>query len=405
MRKIKLGIVFDQAIYSGGGYQQSLNAVQIVKKLPKDLADVVFYTTITENIKNLRNYKIEAKFIKISIFSKIRIFFYRKIRNIYLFNFFRFFEKSNPREKIFIKDKIDIIYFLSPTSWPIDLEKTNYISTLWDLCHLDELEFPEVRCNREFERRENNYREILPKAVAILVESNSTKKKLITKYGIAEDRIYFTPFKPALATINIKNKITKSLDVKKKYNLNVPYIFYPAQFWAHKNHFYLLEGLHYLKDKFQLEIGAIFAGNDRGNLKYIKDSVKKFNLEKLIRFVGFVSNEEVAELYSQSIALIMPTYFGPTNLPPLEAFEIGVPVLYPDRGGLKDQVGDAALLIDLNDFKTMANQLKSLYFDSDLRERLIQNGKNKLNFYNSFNQVEILSTILKNFAIKKNCWE
>jgi glycosyltransferase involved in cell wall biosynthesis len=101
----------------------------------------------------------------------------------------------------------------------------------------------------------------------------------------------------------------------------------------------------------------------------------------------------------------MPTYFGPTNLPPLEAFEIGVPVLYPDRGGLKDQVGDAALLIDLNDFKTMANQLKSLYFDSDLRERLIQNGKNKLNFYNSFNQVEILSTILKNFAIKKNCWE
>ena len=91
MRKIKLGIVFDQAIYSGGGYQQSLNAVQIVKKLPKDLADVVFYTTITENIKNLRNYKIEAKFIKIYIFSKIRIFFYRKIRNIYLFNFFRFF--------------------------------------------------------------------------------------------------------------------------------------------------------------------------------------------------------------------------------------------------------------------------------------------------------------------------
>ena len=46
MKKIRLGVVFDQKILSGGGYQQSVNAAVIAKQLPIDLADVIFYTTI-----------------------------------------------------------------------------------------------------------------------------------------------------------------------------------------------------------------------------------------------------------------------------------------------------------------------------------------------------------------------
>ena len=78
---------------------------------------------------------------------------------------------------------------------------------------------------------------------------------------------------------------------------------------------------------------------------------KKYNLEDQVRFTGFVSNEEINYLYSQSLALVMPTYFGPTNIPPLEAFKLNVPVLYSDLPGLRDQVNDAALLLNLNDPK------------------------------------------------------
>ena len=53
----------------------------------------------------------------------------------------------------------------------------------------------------------------------------------------------------------------------------------------------------------------------------------------------------------------MPTYFGPTNIPPLEAFALGVPVLYSDLPGLKDQVGDSALLLDLNNPESMAQHM------------------------------------------------
>jgi glycosyltransferase involved in cell wall biosynthesis len=406
MKITKLGVIFDHKIQSGGGYQQSLNAALIAKELNNQLVEVIFYTTIKKNIEILKTYEINAKFIELSFFSKLRVYFYRKIKNRYLFNFFRFFEKNNPRENFFIKDKIDIIYFLSPSTWPIDLERTNYITTLWDLCHQDNLEFPEVRFCREFEKREKNYRLILARALAVLVDSEFTKVNLTGRFGIQEDRVYITPFRAAVKTREKLNyKSVCQIDIKKKYNLNFPYIFYPAQFWAHKNHIYILKGLIDLKKDFEIQVGAIFSGADRGNLNFIKEFVAKEGLEDRVRFIGFVSNDEIVKLYSQSIALVMPTYFGPTNLPPVEAFEIGVPVLYSDKQGLRDQVGDAALLMDLKDSKTMATHLKNLIQNNKLRNKLIEEGKKRLKLFDSIDQVSILKTIINNFIHKRSCWK
>ena len=406
MKITKLGVIFDHKIQSGGGYQQSLNAALIAKELNNQLVEVIFYTTIKKNIEILKTYEINAKFIELSFFSKLRVYFYRKIKNRYLFNFFRFFEKNNPRENFFIKDKIDIIYFLSPSTWPIDLEQTNYITTLWDLCHQDNLEFPEVRFCREFEKRERNYRLILARALAVLVDSEFTKVNLTGRFGIQEDRVYITPFRAAVKTREKLNyRSACQTDIKKKYNLNFPYIFYPAQFWAHKNHIYLLKGLIDLKKDYEIQVGAIFSGADRGNLNFIKEFVAKEGLEDRVRFIGFVSNDEIVELYSQSIALVMPTYFGPTNLPPVEAFEIGVPVLYSDKQGLRDQVGDAALLMDLKDSKTMAIHLKNLIQNDKLRNKLIEEGKKRLKLFDSIDQVSILKTIINNFIHKRSCWK
>ena len=404
--KIRLGVVFDQQIYAGGGYQQSLNAALIASQIPEDVADVNFYTTFKENIEILKSYNIHCKLLKFSLISKFRIYFYRKIKNTYLFKFLRLFEKRNPREEIFLKDKIDIVYFLSPTSWPIDLEKTNYITTVWDLCHRNDLEFPEVRWNREFERRENNYLSILPKALAILVESDNTRINLVKRYGIDESRIYITPFQGAKEIRNESiYKSQKVIDMKKKYGLSVPYIFYPAQFWPHKNHIYLLEGLKYLQDVYGISIGAIFTGKDYGNLNYIKKNVMKLGLSERICFAGFVENKEMLELYRQSVALVMPTYFGPTNLPILEAFEIGTPVLYSDKEGLRDQIGEAALLMDLKNSKSMALQLKNLIEDNQLRNKLIIAGRKKINENNSIDQIAILRSIIENFSYKRKCWQ
>ena len=84
----------------------------------------------------------------------------------------------------------------------------------------------------------------------------------------------------------------------------------------------------------------------------IKSYAKKLNIHNRLFLTGFIKDQELIALYKNAIALVMPTFFGPTNLPPLEAFNIGVPVIYPDINGLREQVEDAALLINLNDPNT-----------------------------------------------------
>ena len=83
-----------------------------------------------------------------------------------------------------------------------------------------------------------------------------------------------------------------------------------------------------LEKKYGLKINAIFSGTDKGNKKRVLEVAQELGLNDRIVFTGFVPDIEIPYLYKQSLALTMTSYFGPTNLPPMEAFQLGVPVIY-----------------------------------------------------------------------------
>jgi glycosyltransferase involved in cell wall biosynthesis len=127
-------------------------------------------------------------------------------------------------------------------------------------------------------------------------------------------------------------------------------------------------------------------------------------LSERVRFAGYVPGNEIPVLYQQALALVMPTYFGPTNLPPLEAFLLGVPVLYPDLPGLRDQVGGAALLIDLKVPDSLAHQLARLLDSPGLRKQLIDAGKVQLDLHSDEARIETWKKILQEFRLRRICW-
>jgi glycosyltransferase involved in cell wall biosynthesis len=216
------------------------------------------------------------------------------------------------------------------------------------LCHRDFNEFPEVRNNYEFDKREFFYSGVgVKKAIAIISDSKYGKKNITKRYSVDKNRVHVLKFLPR------EHKEFTFININKKYNINRPYIYYPAQFWAHKNHIYILKALKILKENFNIEIFALFSGTDYGNLSYILEQAKFMGIDKQIKYLGFVDDIEIPNLYKQSLALVMPTYFGPTNIPPLEAFKYETPVCYSDLKGLRNQVKNAAFLLDLK------NALKS----------------------------------------------
>jgi len=406
LRPVRLAVVFDQQICAGGGYQQALNSALLTLELPSSLVEVVFFTNLSENIETLLHYGIKAELIKISTLSKALAYLRRLIVGPRLLRAVKKFQRYSPIEKILVNHRIDLAFAVSPSSWPRDLEDINYICTVWDLSHRDDPEFPEVRSGNHFEERDKNYRAMLPRAIAVLVDSELGRRNVVRRYGIDRERVHVIPFQAAFATRkpNPAPSCTPT-DVTSKYNMKFPYVFYPAQLWAHKNHVYLLEGLRVLNERYGISLGAIFSGGDQGNLAYLQSYVHTMNFNDRVRFVGFVDNEEIPELYRQSVALVMPSYFGPTNLPPLEAFSLGVPVLYSDKAGLRDQVGAAALLLDLKDPGSMAFHLKQLVEDPQLRMRLIEAGKQRLRYFESMDSAGILKRILEDFRWRRLTWK
>ena len=56
------------------------------------------------------------------------------------------------------------------------------------------------------------------------------------------------------------------VDVKAKYQIVDEYIYYPAQFWSHKNHVYIIDAIAILKQQ-GINLIAIFSGSNKGNLQ------------------------------------------------------------------------------------------------------------------------------------------
>ena len=409
MKKFILAVFFDHKIEVGGNFQQSLNNIFLATRLISNEIDVKIITTKKENLKVLKKYGLKCILYAPNIFSRIWMHF-RETSSVLNYKIINLFYKKNHFEKFLESNKIDLIYFVSQSTYASYVNSINYIYTLFDLCHRDNPVFPEVKNNRNFEFREAIFKKNLPRAIAVLVESNLGKKNAIHRYRLDDDRVHVFPIGPAPLIQSEKNKINKkienkNIDIKKKYDLKYDYIFYPAQFWAHKNHIYILKALNILQHESSITLGAIFSGSDQGNLSYIKDMTKKFNLESQVRFIGFVPNEEIPHLYSQSIALVMPTYFGPTNIPPLEAFKLNIPVLYSDLPGLRDQVKEAALLLDLDDPKSLVSSLKKLLSSTEVRDNLINKGKLRYDeIVSNNNNHNILKKIIENFKSRRDCW-
>jgi glycosyltransferase involved in cell wall biosynthesis len=306
----------------------------------------------------------------------------------------------SPLEHYLLSLKIDLVYFVTPTTLAYDLSCLNYIYTVWDLSHRDDVEFPEIRSFSEFQSREFKFCNVLPRATAVIVDSRIGKDNVVCRYNIDEDRVHVIPFQPSI----FSSKNLDNVDVCSKYSINSPYIFYPAQLWAHKNHAYIIEALSILRHTYDVEISAVFAGGNKGNLNFLTSLVKSYGLTDSVHFLGFVPNEDLASLYINSLALVMPTFFGPTNLPPLEAFALNIPVLYSKLPSLIEQVGDAALLFDLNNPLSLADKIHHLILDSKLRDVLVTKGTSQLRNIESVDRLSILDSIISSFSIRRKTW-
>ena len=170
-------------------------------------------------------------------------------------------------------------------------------------------------------------------------------------------------------------------------------------FLPHKNH--KCNRCYRNFKKSNKNISAVFCGSDKGYLSRIKKLYFKKKLEKDIIILDFVDYTDLPYLYKKSLALVMPTFSGPTNIPPWEAFQLEVPVIYADIFEIRKVYRDAVYYIDPFNPKNLADAIKKIAEDETLRKKLKYNGKEILRGLNFDQEINQISEILEKNKKKK----
>jgi glycosyltransferase involved in cell wall biosynthesis len=98
------------------------------------------------------------------------------------------------------------------------------------------------------------------------------------------------------------------------------------------------------------------------------------------------------------------SFCGPENLPPLEAFALGCPVVAAEVAGAQEQLGDAALLVDPKKPDQIAHAIQSLWRDRALRRTLVKRGLARAVRFTGEDFVKGVFGILDEFEPIRRCW-
>jgi glycosyltransferase involved in cell wall biosynthesis len=275
------------------------------------------------------------------------------------------------------------------------------VVTVHDLNHRVYTEFPEVVALGEFERREYYFRNACRYATTLLVESDTGREDLLNFYGdtgVLSDHVIVLPMLPAI-TLALNGSEDDSKRVRQRYGLSGDYLFYPAQFWPHKNHLRLIQALHHLREGCGLTPTLVLGGSHSGTLRHrtfvtAMQTARRLGVHKQVRYLGFIPDQDMSGLYREAVGLVMPTFFGPTNIPVLEAFALGCPVVTSDIRGIREQTNGAAILVNPRDPEAIADGLRRLLTASDERVEIMRRGREVTSRYTAYDYRRILKRAL-----------
>jgi glycosyltransferase involved in cell wall biosynthesis len=156
-----------------------------------------------------------------------------------------------------------------------------------------------------------------------------------------------------------------------KHNLQAPFFLYVARLeHPAKNHARLISAFNEFKSTTGSNWQLAFGGSDWHGAEAIHAAAKQSPFASDIRFLGFVSNEDLPDLYRAADVFVYPSLYEGFGLPPIEAMACGCPVMCSTRGSLGEIVEQAAAIVDPDDISSMAKQLALLANDAPLRQRL-----------------------------------
>jgi len=370
--KKNIGLVFPFSRLFGGTFQYTLSITDsLINFSNKFNYTIIHYNT--ENLKFLTS--LDSKTVNSILLSCSKTSFIKKLAlflNL-VFNRNIINMKKNEETSLLKDSGIDILIIPYPSLFGFR-NNTPYIVSIPDLMYKYYPNFPEYPLKEKL-RRNIEYKNAAKHSVFTVVDSRQGVDDLHKFLKIPKKKCRIIPFLPPGYIYKYKNMDLKvSTKILQKYNLPEKFVFYPAQFWSHKNHARLLYALELIQQKYHITIPLVLVGSPQESYKTIIKLIRKLNLTEQVTHLGYVTDIEIVALYKKSLALIFPSLIGPTSIPPLEAMVLGTPVVCSNLFSMPEQIGDAGLLFDPFNIEDIARKIYKIWTNENLRVKLITKG-------------------------------
>jgi glycosyltransferase involved in cell wall biosynthesis len=294
---------------------------------------------------------------------------------------------------------IEFVWFATPHFLECPIP---YLATIFDLQHQNQPWFPEVGDANRWTIRETVTRRAVTRATAVIVANEQAKSELLRAYPIGADRVLkLSHPTPQFALDAAK---LAAVPYPQHLGLSGKYMLYPAQFWAHKNHVTLLKAFQRVRLRHP-DMSLVLVGADKGNRAHVESSAARLGVAEQIHFFGFVDQRDLVALYQHAQVLAYPSLFGPENLPPLEAFALGLPVVCANYAGAQAQLGDAAVLVSPLDVDAWVDALDRVLSNDSERAGMLIRGKRRASELSADHYVASVLTFLDGFALIRENWK
>jgi glycosyltransferase involved in cell wall biosynthesis len=215
----------------------------------------------------------------------------------------------------------------------------------------------------------------LRRAAGVLVPSNSTKHDLLETHPIAAERVHVTPLGVDVAAF--APAPPEAVDaVRRKYGVDQPYALFVGGIEPRKNLDALVRAFATLAPGTRLVIAGGPVRWDPKAAERLDAVIARLPPAVRSRIVrtGYVSDREKVALMTGATLIAYPSLYEGFGFPVLEGFAAGLPVLTSNVSSIPEVAGDVALSVDPRDEQAIADGLRQLFEDEDLRAMLSAAG-------------------------------
>lgn len=218
----------------------------------------------------------------------------------------------------------------------------------------------------------------------VFTVSQFSKRELVDRYHIQEDRVLVTPNAADEKRFYPDGDGASYLEQRNLFPGN--YILSVGRLEPRKNYEVLLRAYAASPDSPPL----VIVGQRDFRFHKLFSLIDSLAIADKVRILEDVGTDELSHIYRHALVFVYPSVAEGFGMPVMEAFSSGIPVICSDSTALTEIALDAALLVEPNSVESLRDALVRMVTDGRLRAYCAQAGLRRAREYGWAKSAEVL---------------